>query len=70
MKWKPYECKGSHVDAKEAIWRQSIPYFVSYYPEVYRRYNFVRYYTPGRGKILLRNFTLMVGEALCRIINV
>ena len=60
------------MDAKEAIWRQRIPYFVSYYPEVYRHYlwEIVRYYTPGRGKIVPRNVTFMVGETLCRIINV
>jgi len=26
-----------------------------------------RYYTPGRGKIVPRNVTLLVGEKLCRV---
>ena len=57
LKGKPYEYQGYPI-----LFHTNRQFIATF--------EIMRYYTPGRGKIVPHNVTLMVGETLCRISNV
>ena len=60
LKGKPYEYQGYPI-----LFHTNRQVYSHFY-----LWEIMRYYTPGRGKIVPHNVTLMVGETLCRINNV